>query len=191
MAHEFIIKNGFVSKSNSTISGNLNAGSVSISGGTSSQFLKADGTLDNKSYLTVTGASSTYVTTGDTRLKRVMTIKLLLDTQTLSTGDGKLIICIPSELNNYNLTNVAAYNTTVSSSGLTTFQVRNVTDGFDMLSTPLTIDQGEYTSYTAATPAVIDTAHDDVVTGDLISIDCDAAGTGVKGTGIILTFNPI
>jgi hypothetical protein len=57
-----------------------------------------------------------------------------------------------------------------------------------MLTTPITIDPGEFTSFTAATPAVINTANDLVATGDLIAIDVDVAGTGAKGLGVILEF---
>ena len=56
-----------------------------------------------------------------------------------------------------------------------------------MLSTPITIDVSEYSSYTAAS-SVVDTAYDDVSTGDLIGVDVDAAGTGAMGLTIILTF---
>jgi hypothetical protein len=89
---------------------------------------------------------------------------------------------IPSGLNNYNLVSVAASVGTgsagSSSSGLPTFSITNATDSTAMLSTNLTVDAGEYTSATAATPAVIDTSHDDVVTDDLIQIACTVAGSG-------------
>jgi hypothetical protein len=57
-----------------------------------------------------------------------------------------------------------------------------------MLSTKVTIDAGEYRSATAVTPAVIDTANDDIQTGDVIRLDCDVAGTGTQGVLITLTF---
>jgi len=46
-----------------------------------------------------------------------------------------------------------------------------------MLSTVITIDSNETGSDTAATPAVIDTANDDVAENDLIRIDVDAKST--------------
>lgn len=115
-------------------------------------------------------------------------IKVVSDTATVATGDGQFIFAIPSDLNGRSLTSAAAYVTTVSSSGLPTVQIRNVTQTADMLTTKVTIDVSEFTSYTAATPAVIDTANDDVATGDLIAIDVDVAGTGTKGLGVILGF---
>ena len=42
------------------------------------------------------------------------------------------------------------------------------------------------TDYTVATPAVVDTANDDLLTGDLLRIDIDTAGTGAKG--LIVSF---
>ena len=57
-----------------------------------------------------------------------------------------------------------------------------------MLSTKLTIDASEFDSEDAAAAAVIDTANDDVNTGDHIYIDIDVAGTGAKGLSVVLVF---
>jgi hypothetical protein len=121
----------------------------------------------------------------------VREIKVVADTATLGTGNGQFIFAVGADCNGLNLTSVESYITTVSSSGLVTCQVRNVTTGFDMLSTPVTIDAGEFTSDTAATPPVIDAAHMVVATSDEIAIDVDAAGTGAKGLGLILRFDSI
>jgi hypothetical protein len=115
-------------------------------------------------------------------------IKVFSDTQTVETGDGKFIFAIPSDLDGLRLVDADAYVTTVSSSGTPTVQIRNVTDSVDILSTRITIDASEFTSYTAATPPVINTANDDVATGDRIAIDVDVAGTGARGLGVILRF---
>jgi len=48
-----------------------------------------------------------------------------------------------------------------------------------MLSTNITIDVSEYDPLTAAIPAVIDAAEDDVATGDQIEVAVTGAGTGV------------
>lgn len=120
--------------------------------------------------------------------KRIVQVKVFDDATALSTGDGKLIFCVTPELNGYNLVDADAFVTTVSSSGTPIVQIRNVTDSVDMLSTRITIDANETTSYTAATAPVIDATHDDVSTGDLIAIDVDGAGTGAKGLGAILVF---
>ncbi|MBU0964723.1 hypothetical protein KKC06_06815, partial [Patescibacteria group bacterium] len=120
--------------------------------------------------------------------KRIVEVKVIDDATHLATGDGKAIICIPAELNGWNLVAAHGFVTTPDAAAVATFQVRNVTDAVDMLSTPITIDATEYTSYTAAAPPVIDAAHDDVATGDLIAIDKDVAGTAEKGDGVILVF---
>jgi hypothetical protein len=120
--------------------------------------------------------------------KRVVQLKVFDDAGTVTTGDGKMIFMIPLELTGMNLVDCEAFVTTVSSSGLPTVQLRNVTDAVDMLTTKISIDANENSSLTAATPPVIDTTKDDVVTGDLIAVDVDVAGTGAKGLGVLLSF---
>lgn len=120
--------------------------------------------------------------------KRIIQIKVIDDVTTLTTGDGKVHFFIPPELNGYNLVDADAAVSTVSSSGTPTIQIANVTDSVDMLSTLITIDVSEKTSYTAAIAPVINTATDDVATGDNLRIDVDVAGTGAKGLTIILSF---
>jgi hypothetical protein len=131
------------------------------------------------------GSNKTFVLNSSAK---VVQLKIFDEATTVTTGDGKLIFMIPPELNGMNLVDADAYVTTVSSSGLVSVQIRNVTDAVDMLSTVISVDSSEFTSYTAATPPVINTSTDDVVTGDLIAIDVDGAGTGAKGLGINLAF---
>lgn len=107
---------------------------------------------------------------------------------TLTTGDGKAYFLIPSELNGWLLLSAHAAVATVSSSGVVTVQLNNVTQAVDMLSTAITIDANERTSYTAATPPVINPANADVATGDVIRIDVDTAGTGAAGLIVQLHF---
>lgn len=115
-------------------------------------------------------------------------IKVFSDLMTVTTGDGKFIFAIPDDVDGMNLIDADAFVTTVSSSGTPTVQIRNITQAVDMLSTRITIDANEFTSYTAAAPPVINTANDDVAVSDLIAIDVDVAGTGAKGLGVYLTF---
>lgn len=105
----------------------------------------------------------------------------------LTTGDGKAYFRINSLFNAWNISAVAAHVTTASSSGLITIQIHNVTDAVDLLSTLLTIDANEKDSATATTPAVINTANDDVSTADEWRIDVDGAGTGTKGLIVEVT----
>lgn len=116
-------------------------------------------------------------------------VQVLLNTSTaLTTGDNKARIRIPAKLSGLNLVAVAASRQ--SGTGVPSIQVRNATDSQDMLSTPITIDTAETDSSTAATPAVINTTYDDVVTADQIAIDVDAAGTNTLSCLVELTFGP-
>lgn len=126
--------------------------------------------------------------TTDPVTKQILHWRGLAAVDTLSVADGIDFMVIPYELNGMNLISAHAAVDTVSSSGIPTIQLRNVTDSVDMLSTRITIDENEYTSYTATTAPVIDTSHDDVATGDRIAIDIDVAGTGTKGMVVILVF---
>ena len=115
----------------------------------------------------------------------------LLDGDTsLAVADniGKFFFWVPEDLDGWNLTGAHACVSTVSSSGTPTLRVYNTTDSVSMLSTLITIDASEKTSYTAATQPVVDTTHDDVAKGDQIQFDCTVTGTGTKGLAILLTF---
>ncbi len=108
--------------------------------------------------------------------------------EALATGDAQPIVEIDSDLDGARLVKVRASVTTVSSSGLPTVQIRNVTQAVDMLSTKASIDVGETSSRTATTAAVIDTANNTVADGDQIAIDVDIAGTGTMGLIVLLWF---
>jgi len=106
--------------------------------------------------------------------------------ENVSTGDAKWYIHIPEYLTGYDLVEVHAEVIVAGTTGTTDIQIHNLTDASDMLSTVLTIDSGETGSDTAATPAVINTTEDDVVTNDVIRIDIDAVST-TPPKGLILT----
>lgn len=115
-------------------------------------------------------------------------IKVVADDDTVTTGDGKAIMVIPRSVGGMRLVAAHAFVTTASSSGTPTVQIRNVTTAHDLLSTRITIDTSEFTSYTAATQPVINSTYDEVSTGDLIAVDIDVAGTGAQGLGVVLTW---
>ena len=119
---------------------------------------------------------------------RVVYFYVIADHTALTTGTGKMYFTVPPTLNGMNLIDADAMVHSVSTSGLPTIKILNETDGNFMLSTPITIDVAEYSSYTATTPPVIDTTKDDVVTGDLLRIDVDGAGTETEGLHVVLTF---
>lgn len=106
----------------------------------------------------------------------------------LFVDDGEGYFTIGSDINGMDLISAHACVYTPSTLGQVTLQIHNDTDGFDMLTTPITIDANEYSSYTAATPPVVNTSYDDVATGDRIRIDVDSVGTGTRGLDIILVF---
>ncbi len=171
-----------------------------VNSGTINNILMVDSSADSVIGLgtwNLTGASislpndsigdSEIVKTSVTATKTV-TLKPVDQSTALSIGDGAICFVVPAELNGMNLVSVGGHTYTASTSGTPTYQIRNQTDTADMLSTALTIDANEKDSSTATTPAVINTATDDVVTGDEICVDKDVAGTGEKGDEIRLGF---
>ena len=126
----------------------------------------------------------------DTRLStKELTLKIQSDITILTTGDGKYIYTVPSSLNGWTLTAIHASLTTVSSLNKPEFKVYNLTDSVEMLSTNVTIDANEFTSYDATTPAVISNGL--VATKDRLRFDVVGAGIGAKGWSMILTFTKI
>ena len=115
-------------------------------------------------------------------------VQMLVTDTTLATGDSQFHLFIPPEMDSWDLVDVDAAVAIVSTTNTPTIQIRNVTDAADMLSTKITIDSGEKTSYTAAIAPAIDTANDSVVTGNELSVDVDSAGTGAEGLSVILQF---
>jgi hypothetical protein len=109
-------------------------------------------------------------------------------TDSVVVGDLAMFFFVTSDMNGMSLVEVGAGVSTVSSAGTPTVQLRNVTTGNDMLSTKVTIDANERTSYTAATPPVINTANAIGATGDLIAVDVDVAGTGTKGLDVFVGY---
>lgn len=145
---------------------------------------------------TTTGTSSTKAVTPDGLAgsdygKSIVEFILLPNSTATSVGDGAgdFYFTIPSEINGWNIVDVAASVATAGTTGTTDIQIHNVTSAADVLSTKITIDSGETSSYTAATPPVIDTSEDDVATGDQIRVDVDAISTTpASGLSVKLTF---
>jgi hypothetical protein len=70
--------------------------------------------------------------------------------------------------------------------------IRNVTSAADMLSSGKILEwdatEKDTATAAAASTAVINTAADNVLTGEEIAIDIDAAASGAKGLEIRLSF---
>lgn len=110
---------------------------------------------------------------------------LVNDSTVLTSGDGKAYFDrVPSYMNGWDIVEVAA--NIVSGTGLVTIQIHNLTQSADLLSTELTIDANEKDSKDAAAAAVINTAEDDLQTGDRFRIDIDGEGTGT--TWLVVSF---
>jgi len=112
-------------------------------------------------------------------------------TADIAEGNGKFYFHVPAGLNGMDLVEVHAKVITVGSGSTVDVQIHNLTDTSDMLSTSLTIDNGELDSKDAATAAVINGSEDDVVTNDVIRIDVDGNGgdtTVAKGLIVTLGF---
>lgn len=103
------------------------------------------------------------------------------ETTALTTGDARVTIRAPRALT---LTGVRASLNTASSSGLVTVRIKK--NGTTIFSTNLTIDQGEKTSVTAATAAVLSTAA--IADDDELTFDIVGAGTGAKGLKVALYY---
>jgi len=76
----------------------------------------------------------------------------------------------------------ASLTTAGGSSGTTTIDIND--DTVSILSTKLTIDQGELTSVTAATPYVLATTGYTILPDSSITVDVDAISGGGSETGL-------
>lgn len=100
-------------------------------------------------------------------------------TSDLTAGTDRAYVRAPKA---FTLTEVRASLLTASSSGHVTVGI-NV-NGASILYPDITIDQGEKTSESAATPAII--TDDEIADDDEITIDIIGAGTGAKGLIVTL-----
>jgi hypothetical protein len=122
-------------------------------------------------------------------IERTLVIKCVADTVAPATGNGITHITIPSTMDGKNLFSAQAHVYTVgTASTITNIQLHNLTDGNDMLSTPITIDLNEKDSSTAATPSVIG-SNNGVSTADVLRIDVDAVATNTLGLEVRMVFS--
>src|ERR1041384_3191253 len=123
---------------------------------------------------------------------KYITIECVPDATALTTGDGKCYFPIHPDFDTWQVVTVSAHvGAAVSSSGAVTVAIDRcgaVATGIrcsgtnvDVLSTNITIDANEDGTETAAPPAVINTANDDLATGQWLRFNIDGAGTGTQG----------
>jgi len=102
------------------------------------------------------------------------------ETTALTVGVAKITFRMPYA---FTLTAVRASVTTAPVGSVLTVDINE--SGSTILSTKLTIDAGEYTSTTAAAPAVIS---DSALADDsAITMDIDTIGSGTAGAGLKVT----
>lgn len=106
-----------------------------------------------------------------TRMYHVLLFDYVAD---LVAGDGAGYMHIPSFFNGWNLTYVRARVITAGTTNSTTIQLANVTQGWDILSTKLTIASGATLD---DGNRVIDLTKDHVTTDDLLRWDVDTIHT--------------
>ena len=107
----------------------------------------------------------------------------------LVVGNDAGRLPIPADLDSYELIYVRAKVKTAPGAGGVTIQLHNIDNAVDMLSTEITIDNGETSSETAAAPPVINAANDHVDDGDDIRIDLDAVNDA-EGLQVEMGFRP-
>lgn len=148
--------------------------------------IRVDDATCNDNYVHANDLHSASATSGNeiadlgtgTRGAEVIMYALGDETTVITTGT-KLAVRMPFA---FILTRVRASLTTVSSSGIPTFDINE--SASTVLSTKLTVDASEKTSTTAATAAVIS---DPLLADDAeITFDIDVAGTGATGPKIAL-----
>lgn len=102
------------------------------------------------------------------------------ETTAITTGTAKVTFRMPWAAT---LVAVKAAMTTAPTGSTAVFDINK--GGTTVLSTKLSVDAGEKTSYTAATPAVISVSS--FAIDDEVTIDFDQVGSTVAGAGVKIT----
>lgn len=119
-------------------------------------------------------------------------IKVFDDDTDVAVMDNAFVLEIPEDLDNSELIKVEAYISTAGT-GETRVNIRKgaaCTAGSDILSTPIRIDSTECNSKDAGTQPVVSGGAVTCEWGQHLHIDVDAAGSGAKGLGVIITLTP-
>lgn len=142
-------------------------------------------------FLVIDAGTAKYITLEDLAPRQaVLEPFSFVDQTDCATGNGKAYFPITEDLDGRSLVGVAAVVHTAGTTGTMSIQIRNHTDTVDMLSTLLTIDSGETSSFTAATAAVIKSDGSEIVAkGEVLAVDVDGIHTtAAKGLMVILVF---
>lgn len=116
-------------------------------------------------------------------------VRIFLNPEIVVVGDGAPDggpeLFIPADLNGAKLVAAAAF---LAIAGAIELQVRNITQAVDMLTTPITVDAGQTTSYGSTTQSVPD-ASIIMAAGDAIGFDVDDADGDALGLIVALGFS--
>lgn len=125
------------------------------------------------------------------KFDKYISVRAIANGTVLSTGDdlGSSAFVLDDDFDGDEIVDFQVRIFDPSSSGLPEFQFHNVTKAVNILSTAATIDVGEDDSRTATTPPVINDTNNTYTAGDLLRIDCDAAGTDAEGCMIRFKLN--
>ena len=163
--------------SNGTSSGSLPFATVSdVNAGTSASLVISASSLAGSNYGT-------------------KTVFIPLNTSSSLVGTETNYIRIPLTMNLWQIISVNASCSGSSTSGSPAFTIQRSSASslikVNMLTTNITIDQGEYDSLTASASAVISASASAVFTGDKIWVGSSGSsncGTGVTNSGVSVTF---
>jgi hypothetical protein len=154
---------------------NVFASGFKKDGGTASQFLKADGSVDSNTYVSGDEYRKYY------QIDYTEHIALSDESTALTTGTSKVTF---RSLGNIKASMFRLSCNTAPTGSVITVDI-NV-DGVSILSTKLTIDAGEKTSRTAANAMQFATGLDAISDDAEITVDIDGVGSTIAGAGLKL-----
>ena len=107
-------------------------------------------------------------------------------------SDGPTSMAFPANFTGYNIVAVAARIITADDAADDIdIGIYNVTQTAEVLSQLMTIEGGEFSTLTSATPGAVDGAESDITLGDVYRIDIDYAGDNAAGLEIHITLEKV
>lgn len=118
-------------------------------------------------------------------VKEIIAVLCVVGTD-LAVGDDAISIPVPLVMDGWYVHWVSAFAKTAPVGAAISIQLPN--NNNDMLSTALTIDAGENSSDTAATPPVISETYWQVTYGQGLDADVDVVGSSTAGDGVSVSW---
>lgn len=109
----------------------------------------------------------------------------------LVVGDKQQWFKVPAGWAGRNIVSVEADVSVAPTGASLILQLRNVTQGADILTDPMTIEATETSTDTATTAPSIDTDEDDLQEGDIIAADIDQVGSTEPGEDALITIGAL